>query len=156
MLVPFLLPEGGLEYGDCSCVWHAVDDLVLEYGDCSCVCHAVDDLVLVMSGLSKLNMEIRPQPPPTSRCGITAIEAPVAAMEDSSAVGSNFVDGNLVSNDMGESESSSDSSDSEEDMTWISWFINLRGNEFFVAVDVDYINDDFNLTGLSAMVSLYK
>jgi hypothetical protein len=44
---------------------------------------------------------------------------------------------------------------SEEDNTWISWFTSLRGNNFFCVVDEDYIQDDFNLTGLGAMVPYY-
>jgi hypothetical protein len=50
-----------------------------------------------------------------------------------------------------ESESSSDSSDSGE-MSWIEWFVSLKGHEFFAEVDVEYIQDDFNLTGLHSMV----
>jgi casein kinase II subunit beta len=51
-----------------------------------------------------------------------------------------------------EESDSSESSDSGEDLSWINWFVNQRGNEFYVAVDEDYIQDDFNLTGLSSMV----
>ena len=54
-----------------------------------------------------------------------------------------------------EEEASSEISASDEDGTWISWFCSIRGNEFFVEVDEEYIQDDFNLTGLNLIVPYY-
>lgn len=46
-------------------------------------------------------------------------------------------------------------SEGDDDTSWISWFCSLRGNEFFCEVDEDYVQDDFNLCGLSGQVPYY-
>eukprot|EP00983_Pelagomonas_calceolata_P053305 1143245-Pelagomonas_calceolata.AAC.11 len=60
----------------------------------------------------------------------------------------------VLSEDESDSEES-DVSDSEQEPSWVSWFCSLRGNEFFCEVDEDYIEDDFNLSGLSSQVPYY-
>ena len=49
------------------------------------------------------------------------------------------------------SQSSSQSPDS-----WIGQFCSLVGHEYFAEVSEDFIEDDFNLTGLQSQVSMYK
>jgi len=40
-----------------------------------------------------------------------------------------------------------DNSSDSDTKPWVTWFCELRGNEFFCAVPVEYIEDNFNLYG---------
>ncbi|KAF2472176.1 uncharacterized protein BDR25DRAFT_313350 [Lindgomyces ingoldianus] len=48
------------------------------------------------------------------------------------------------------------SSSSQVTESWISSFCGLLGHEYFAEVPEDFIEDDFNLTGLQSQVPMYK
>lgn len=48
------------------------------------------------------------------------------------------------------------SSSSQVGESWIASFCSLLGHEYFAEVSEDFIEDDFNLTGLQAQVPMYK
>ncbi|KAH8084711.1 casein kinase II beta chain [Filobasidium floriforme] len=52
--------------------------------------------------------------------------------------------------------SSQGSSSQTSTLTWINWFISLPGHDYYCEVDEDYIEDDFNLTGLQSQVPFWK
>lgn len=49
-----------------------------------------------------------------------------------------------------------DNYSSDEVDTWISQFCSMFGHDYFVEVAPEFIEDDFNLTGLSSIVPYYK
>ncbi|XP_044983421.1 putative casein kinase II subunit beta-4 isoform X1 [Hordeum vulgare subsp. vulgare] len=60
-----------------------------------------------------------------------------------------------LDSDSSDEGGSAGGSSEADDTFWINWFCAMRGNEFFAEVDDDYIQDDFNLCGLSAQVPYY-
>jgi hypothetical protein len=48
------------------------------------------------------------------------------------------------------------SSSSGTPESWISSFCSLLGHEYFAEISEEFIEDDFNLTGLQTQVAMYK
>jgi len=48
------------------------------------------------------------------------------------------------------------SSSSQVTESWIASFCGLLGHEYFAEVSEDFVEDDFNLTGLQSQVPMYK
>ncbi|KAJ2761529.1 casein kinase 2 regulatory subunit [Coemansia nantahalensis] len=46
-------------------------------------------------------------------------------------------------------------SDDTANLTWIAWFCSFKGHEYFCEVEEEFIEDDFNLTGLNQNVNYY-
>jgi hypothetical protein len=49
----------------------------------------------------------------------------------------------------------SEDDDDDDDITWPQWFCSLKGHEFFTEVPEDFIQDDFNLTGLASQIPYF-
>ncbi|KZT74343.1 hypothetical protein DAEQUDRAFT_720507 [Daedalea quercina L-15889] len=82
-----------------------------------------------------------------------AIEQPEYAEDE---VVSGEGEGDEVMEDVDEQEEGYSSSTPTSTLTWISWFCSLPGHEYFCEVAEDFIEDDFNLTGLNTMVPFWK
>ncbi|KAJ3211913.1 casein kinase 2 regulatory subunit [Dinochytrium kinnereticum] len=82
------------------------------------------------------------------------------ADDEEGVLGDNFAGDNNNDEDESEEEDSFESTESSEGsssaLSWISWYCSLPGHEFFLEVPEDFIEDDFNLTGLNTTVVLYN
>jgi len=83
-----------------------------------------------------------------------ASESSRAELEDSEAISGNGEGDEIMEEE--EQEEGYTSSTPTSTLTWISWFCSLPGHEYFCEVSEDFIEDDFNLTGLNAMVPFWK
>jgi len=65
-------------------------------------------------------------------------------------------EGDEIMEEVEEQDDGYTSSTPTSTLTWISWFCSLPGHEYFCEVSEDFIEDDFNLTGLNTMVPFWK
>lgn len=63
--------------------------------------------------------------------------------------------GCMISGNRMDQQSDSEST-SGSNTSWVNWFLELKGNEFFCKIDESYLLDKFNLTGLSYESPLFK
>jgi len=83
------------------------------------------------------------------------IDPSQAEFEEEEAI-SGTGEGDEVMEDAQDQEEGYSSSTPTSTLTWITWFCSLPGHEYFCEVTEDFIEDDFNLTGLNAMVPFWK
>ncbi|KAJ3315105.1 casein kinase 2 regulatory subunit [Boothiomyces sp. JEL0838] len=63
---------------------------------------------------------------------------------------------NIETAEMTAATPSSYTGSSSSAVSWIAWHCSLPGNEYLVEIPESWIEDEFNLTGLSSMVPLYS
>ncbi|KAG9128208.1 casein kinase 2 regulatory subunit [Ceratobasidium sp. 392] len=67
----------------------------------------------------------------------------------------NPVEDDAMHDDQAEQEGYASSTPTSS-LTWITWFCSLPGHEYFCEVGEDFIEDDFNLTGLNGLVPFWR
>ncbi|QRW15839.1 casein kinase II subunit beta [Rhizoctonia solani] len=67
----------------------------------------------------------------------------------------NPVEDDAMNDDQAEQEGYASSTPTSS-LTWITWFCSLPGHEYFCEVGEDFIEDDFNLTGLNGLVPFWR
>jgi len=55
-----------------------------------------------------------------------------------------------------DSEETTEEETGSDHVSWVSWFCSLHGHEFFCEVADEFIEDEFNLTGLNNLVPNYR
>ncbi|KAF8165285.1 casein kinase II regulatory subunit-domain-containing protein [Crassisporium funariophilum] len=85
----------------------------------------------------------------------SSTDDPQQGVEDEEAV-SGTGEGDEIMEEAEDQEDGYTSSTPTSTLTWISWFCSLPGHEYFCEVTEDFIEDDFNLTGLNTMVPFWK
>ncbi|EMD40765.1 hypothetical protein CERSUDRAFT_111351 [Gelatoporia subvermispora B] len=85
----------------------------------------------------------------------SSLEPPQGEVEEEELVSATG-EGDDAMEDVEEQEEGYSSSTPTSTLTWISWFCSLPGHEYFCEVSEDFIEDDFNLTGLNVMVPFWK
>ncbi|KAJ3101224.1 casein kinase 2 regulatory subunit [Phlyctochytrium planicorne] len=92
--------------------------------------------------------------------GLRGMPGKAVTNDDEEGVLEFVPDNNDDDDDESEEEDSYESTESSEGsssaLSWISWYCSLPGHEFFLEVPEDFIEDDFNLTGLNTAVVLYN
>ncbi|KAI0353616.1 hypothetical protein OH77DRAFT_1427304 [Trametes cingulata] len=89
------------------------------------------------------------------RADYTAVPPEDQSLQDEEVI-SGTGEGDEEMEEVEEQEEGYSSSTPTSTLTWISWFCSLPGHEYFCEVAEDFIEDDFNLTGLNAMVPFWK
>ncbi|EJU06022.1 hypothetical protein DACRYDRAFT_19353 [Dacryopinax primogenitus] len=88
---------------------------------------------------------------------MTSNSSDIGALQAAEEDGEDFDDGGaFVDEEIMDDASVGSSTPGSGSLTWIAWFCTLPGHEYFVEIPEDFIEDDFNLTGLNTMVPFYK
>ncbi|KAG9016901.1 casein kinase 2 regulatory subunit [Tulasnella sp. JGI-2019a] len=96
-----------------------------------------------------------PRQPAHEALAVHQLQSNIGDEEDEPGAG--HVDETIMQDQQHEGEADGyASSTPTSSLTWIAWFCSLPGHEYFCEVSEDFIEDDFNLTGLASLVPFWK